>query len=81
MRELSLQSATLPGIRLGADTVEDITCAYKILIPPPQTKEKCCGSGMIIRTRVFKIPDPNFFIPDHGSASKNLSILTQKNGF
>ncbi len=26
MRELSLQSATLPGIRLGADTVEDITC-------------------------------------------------------
>jgi hypothetical protein len=28
---------------------------------------QCCGSGM--------------FIPDPGSASKNLSILTQKNGF
>jgi hypothetical protein len=29
----------------------------------------CCGSGMFI-------PDPHFFLP--GSASKNLSILTQK---
>ncbi len=26
-----------------------------------------------------RIPDPNFFIPDPGSASKNLSILTPKN--
>jgi hypothetical protein len=33
---------------------------------------QCCGSGMFI-------PDPNFFHP--GSASKNLSILTQKSGF
>jgi hypothetical protein len=41
--------------------------------------EQCCGSGMFI-------PDPNFFqlgtrvkkFPDPGSASKNLSILTQK---
>jgi hypothetical protein len=34
--------------------------------------KQCCGSGMFI-------PDPNFLHP--GSASKNLSILTQKNGF
>ncbi len=26
----------------------------------------------------FRIPDPRFWIPDSGSASKNLSILTQK---
>ncbi len=37
-------------------------------------KLQCCGSG---------IPDPNFFHPGsdvfhHGSASKNLSVLTQK---
>ncbi len=72
MREFSLQSATLPGIRLGADTVEDITCAYKILLPTPHTKEQWCGFGMII-------PDPNFFLL--GSALKNLDILTQKTGF
>jgi hypothetical protein len=38
-----------------------------------QTEEKsqCCGSGMFI-------PEPNFSIPDPGSASKNLSILVQK---
>ncbi len=46
--------------------------------------QQCCGSGMFI-------PDPTFFhlrsririvsIPDPGSASKNLSVLTQKNGF
>ncbi len=41
---------------------------------------QCCGSGMFI-------PDPNFFHPgsdtiqDFGSASKNLSIFTKKNGF
>jgi len=32
----------------------------------------CCGSGMFI-------PDPAFFLP--GSVSKNLSILSRKNGF
>ncbi len=32
---------------------------------------QCCESGMFIT-------DPNFPIPDPGSASKNLSILTQK---
>jgi hypothetical protein len=31
------------------------------------------------RIRLFSIPDPNCLHP--GSASKNLSILTQKNGF
>jgi hypothetical protein len=36
--------------------------------------EQCCGYGMFI-------PDPTFSISDPGSASKNLSILTQKNGF
>ncbi len=35
-------------------------------------KMQCCGSGLFI-------PDQTFFHP--GSASKNLSILTQKNGF
>jgi hypothetical protein len=40
----------------------------------PATINQCCGSGMFI-------PDPNFSIPDPGSASKNFSILTQKNGF
>jgi hypothetical protein len=44
--------------------------------------KQCCGSGMFI-------PDPNFFypgselfpsrMPDSGSASKNIIILTQKN--
>ncbi len=32
-------------------------------------KKQCCGS---------RIPDPNFSIPYFGSASKNLSILTQE---
>jgi hypothetical protein len=27
------------------------------------------------------IPDPNFSIANPGSASKNLNILTEKNGF
>jgi hypothetical protein len=58
MRELSLQSATLPGIRLGADTVEDITCAYKILIPPPHTKEQCCGFGTGTGTITFQKSEP-----------------------
>jgi hypothetical protein len=40
---------------------------------------QCCESGMFI-------PDPGFdffpsWIPDTGSASKNLSIFTPKNGF
>jgi hypothetical protein len=47
-----------------------------------QVREQCCGSGMFI-------PDPTFFhsririvsILDPGSASKNFSILTNKNGF
>jgi hypothetical protein len=32
---------------------------------------------------LYRIPDPNFSIPDPGSASKNLNtgILTPKNGF
>jgi hypothetical protein len=37
-------------------------------------KDQCCGSGMFI-------PDPGsdfFSIPDPGSTSKNLRILTQK---
>ncbi len=34
-------------------------------------KIQCCGSGI-------NIPDKNFSISDPGSASKNLSILTQK---
>ncbi len=32
---------------------------------------QCCGSGTFIQDRIFSIPDP-------GSTSKNLSILTQK---
>jgi hypothetical protein len=40
--------------------------------------------GYLSRIRIFPFPDPNFSIPDPnffhpGSASKNLSILTQKN--
>jgi hypothetical protein len=48
---------------------------------------QCCGSGMFIPdpgSEFFYIPDTglgSFSIPDPGSASKNLSILTQKNGF
>ncbi len=34
-------------------------------------KNQCCGSEMFIL-------DPNFSIPESGSESKNLSILTQK---
>jgi hypothetical protein len=40
-----------------------------------------CGSGIFIPDRNFFHPqsgDPNFFYPDPGSASKDLSILTQK---
>jgi hypothetical protein len=33
------------------------------------------------RIRMFSIPDPIFSIADPGSASKNLRILPQKNGF
>jgi hypothetical protein len=35
------------------------------------------------RFRLFSIPDPNFFHPGSGSriSIKNLSILTEKNGF
>jgi hypothetical protein len=39
---------------------------------------QCCGCGMFI-------PDPTFFHPGseffHPGSAKNLSILTQKNGF
>jgi hypothetical protein len=38
--------------------------------------------GCLSRIRLFSIPDSNFFpsrILDPGPASKNLSILTQKN--
>jgi hypothetical protein len=37
-------------------------------------------SGCLSRIRIFfpsRIPDPNFSIEDLGTASKNLSILTQ----
>jgi hypothetical protein len=50
----------------------------------PIAGKQCCGSGMFIpdpgyeffpsRIRIFSISDP-------GSALKNLSILTQKDGF
>ncbi len=38
---------------------------------------QCCGSGMFIPHPIFhsRIPEPNFSIPDPGSASKNLNIL------
>ncbi len=45
---------------------------------------QCCRSGMFIPDPNFSFPDPNFFhpgsvfFPSPGSASKNLSILTQK---
>ncbi len=45
---------------------------------------QCCRSGMFIPDPNFSFPDPNFFHPGSvfflspGSASKNLSILTQK---
>jgi hypothetical protein len=52
-----------------------------ILLDDDLREEQCCGSGMFI-------PDPTFFhpgsrirtvsIPDPGSSSKNLSILTPK---
>ncbi len=35
--------------------------------------------GSLSRIRLFSIPDPNCFHP--GAASKNLSLLTPKNGF
>jgi hypothetical protein len=45
---------------------------YLNIVLTVETLWQCCGSGMFI-------PDPNFFHP--GSESKNLSILTKKNGF
>jgi hypothetical protein len=44
--------------------------------PPPwiRVRNQCCGSAFFPSW----ILDPNFFIQDPGSASKNLSILTQK---
>jgi hypothetical protein len=56
----------------------------KVLTSSPSLQPKIC-------TRVYtsvadpvcfsRIPDPTFFHPDPGSASNNLSILTQKCGF
>jgi hypothetical protein len=37
----------------------------------PQGYRQCCGPGSLSRIRIFSIPNP-------GSSSKNLSILTQK---
>ncbi len=46
-------------------------CPY-LATPIPKIFLQYCGSGMFV-------PDPNFFaIPDPGSASKNVSILTGK---
>jgi hypothetical protein len=46
-------------------------------------KNQCCGSGMFIPEPNFSILDPEpkvkkILDPESGSASKNLSILTQK---
>jgi hypothetical protein len=40
------------------------------------TRRQCCGSGMFVLDPNFSIPYPNLFHP--GSASKNLSLLSQK---
>jgi hypothetical protein len=44
-----------------------------MFIPDPNFSTPKPGSNF------FSIPDQNFSIADPGSASKNLSILTQKN--
>jgi hypothetical protein len=46
-----------------------------MFIPDPTFSTPKPGSNF------FFIPDQNFSIADPGSASKNLSILTQKNWF
>jgi hypothetical protein len=58
----------------GARICVDLFLPFDLVdtLPGKVGSNQCCGSGMFI-------PDPNFFHP--GSASKNLSILTQKNGF
>jgi hypothetical protein len=50
-------------------------CTYKTASVNNQTKNSVADPGCLSRIRIFSIPDPNFFYP--GSASKNLSILTQ----
>ncbi len=74
----------LPSLLLGVIRVSSSLLGG----PTAKVKAQCCGSGMFI-------PDPgsDFFhpgsgsrirtvsIPDPGSASKNLCILTQKNCF
>ncbi len=44
------------------------------LIPQMKATSSVADPGWLSRIRLFSIPDP-------GSASKNLSILTQTNGF
>jgi hypothetical protein len=59
--------------------VEAMLCQETQPPPSPHSSYQCCGSGIFI-------PDPNFFHSeariqgqkDSDSASKNLSILTQK---
>jgi hypothetical protein len=68
----------LPGLHSAA--VLHFTAGFMFVTPMSRSSsvdiflEQCCGSGMFIQ-------DPTFSISDPGSASKNLSILTQKNGF
>jgi hypothetical protein len=45
-----------------------------------KVKRECCVTSVADPGCLSRIPDPNFF-PSPGSATKNVSILTQKNGF
>jgi hypothetical protein len=51
---------------------------YSSLSQKNKTASRVADPGCLSRIRIFSVPDPYFFIPDPGSASKNLSILTQK---
>ncbi len=60
----------------AAASAANQSVAGKIYFFVYRTVPSDADPGCLSRIRIFSIPDPNFFHP--GSASKNLSILTQK---
>jgi hypothetical protein len=55
--------------------IEERLRLYNMNTNRRQDRQQCCGSGMLSRIRFFPTPDPNFSIPDPGSASRDLSIF------
>jgi hypothetical protein len=63
----------------------DLTSENRLDPDPAHISQQCCGSEMFSRIQdtIFSIPDPGYRVdkipdPRSESASKNLSILSQK---